>query len=240
MRKFGLIGYPLSHSFSPAYFAEKFRREAIADATYELYPIDRIGLLSHLLDGSIQGLNVTIPYKQEVFPFLDEIHPDAAAIGAVNTIKIDSEVKVGYNTDVYGFERSLMNFISDSKVERALVLGTGGSARAVWFVLDRLGIEYLKVSRTNGDLTYEEIDKLAIVHHHLIINTTPLGMSPHVHECPSLPYDWLSREHYLFDLIYNPVKTLFLQHGERRGANIINGLEMLQLQADRSWEIWNA
>jgi shikimate dehydrogenase len=239
MRKFGLIGYPLSHSFSPTYFAEKFKREAIVDAQYELYPIDNIGLLSGLLDGTIQGLNVTIPYKQAVFPFLDEIHPDAQEMGAVNTIKIDGHNIKGYNTDVYGFENSLLHFISESQVERALVLGTGGSARAVWFVLNRLGIEYLKVSRSQGDLQYEEIDKLVMTHHQLIINTTPLGMSPNPDACPNIPYELISREHYLFDLIYNPVKTLFLQHGERQGANINNGLEMLKLQADRSWEIWN-
>ena len=238
MRRFGLIGYPITHSFSPGYFSKKFESEGIHDARYDLYPLERIEQFDELRN--LKGLNVTIPYKESVIPFLDELSREAAEIGAVNTIKFDQGKKKGYNTDIYGFEHSLLPLMKDKKIEQALVLGTGGAAKAVWFVLDKLNIPFRKVSRTKGDITYEQIDGRDIEASHLIVNTTPLGMSPNEDRYPSLPYESISSEHILYDLIYNPEKTLFLRKGGALGAITKNGLEMLQLQADKAWQIWNS
>ncbi len=239
MKKYGLIGYPLSHSFSPGYFAEKFKKSEITDCRYDLYPLTEIVEFDDIKD--CLGINVTIPYKEQVIAYLDELSVEAETIGAVNTIKYIDGKRIGYNTDAYGFTKSLSP-LWDGKAqpERALVLGTGGAARAVWYVLDQLGIAYKKVSRTKGDITYGALDKKLIEEHHLIINTTPVGMSPHADACPDLPYEGISADHYLYDLVYNPEKTLFLSRGESNGAVIKNGHQMLELQADRSWEIWNS
>ncbi len=237
MRKYGLIGYPLSHSFSPGYFRNKFDEEQIPDARYDLYPIDKIEDFERIKNMS--GLNVTIPYKEAVIPFLDELSPEAREIGAVNTICFKEKSKIGYNTDTYGFEHSLVPLWGVDRPESALVLGTGGAAKAVWFVLDKLGIKYLKVSRSSGDIQYQDIQPENLTATRLIINTTPLGMSPNIESCPELPYDALTKDHILYDLVYNPEKTLFLRHGLSRGATVKNGLEMLRLQAEKSWEIWN-
>jgi len=225
-RRYGLIGYPISHSFSPGYFARKFELEAIRDAQYDLYPLKSIDQFSDLK--GLHGVNVTIPYKEAVIPLLD-----------VYTVKFVGTKKVGYNTDVYGFEHSLVSLWQDNPPTRALVLGTGGAAKAVWYVLDRLSIDYHTVSRsTHANLTYGDIDERCIMDHQLIINTTPLGMSPNIHAAPELPYDSISEDHILYDLVYNPEITLFMQNGLDRGAIVKNGLEMLELQADRAWDIW--
>lgn len=243
MNQYGLIGYPLSHSFSEKYFSDKFELEGIKNHSYNLFPIERIDDLPMLL-GSItdlKGLNVTIPYKEQVLVFLDEIDSAAAKIGAVNTIKlVDGKLK-GYNTDIYGFEISLLKLLNKNKVEKALILGTGGAAKACAYVLNKLGISFKYVSRTKKEkqLTYSDLTKEVIDNHHLIVNTTPLGMSPKVHSFPDIPYNNLSREHYLYDLVYNPKESEFLKRGKEQGAAIKNGLEMLHLQAEKAWEIWN-
>ncbi len=244
MRRYGLIGYPLSHSFSQRYFTEKFEREGIQGCSYSNFSLPSIGGLPAVLaDAELCGLNVTIPYKQEVMPFLHALSPVVEAIGACNCIKIEGGVLTGHNTDVIGFERSLVGRLGDHH-RSALVLGTGGAAKAVEWVLRGLGIEYRLVTRRprpdTGDLGYADVDAALIAEHTLIVNTTPLGMHPKTEECPPLPYAALGPRHYLFDLIYNPARTLFLQKGEARGAVVENGHAMLVLQAEESWRIWNA
>jgi shikimate dehydrogenase len=242
MTKYGLIGYPLSHSFSKKYFTEKFERESIQDHEYDLFPIDKITQLPLLLQAEIdlKGLNVTIPYKEQVIPFLDELTEVVKEIQACNCIRILNGKLIGYNTDVIGFEKTLERKLSNHH-QRALVLGTGGAAKAVHYVLSKKGIEYLEVSRTkvDGSITYQEIGEQVISSHTLIINTTPLGMYPNIEDAPNLPYHLLSDQHYLYDLVYNPVKTKFLLEGESRGAVIENGADMLVIQAEASWDIWN-
>jgi shikimate dehydrogenase len=242
MTKYGLIGYPLSHSFSKKYFTEKFERESIQDHEYDLFPIDKITQLPLLLQAEIdlKGLNVTIPYKEQVIPFLDELTEVVKEIQACNCIRILNGKLIGYNTDVIGFEKTLERKLSNHH-QRALVLGTGGAAKAVHYVLSKKGIEYLEVSRTkvDGSITYQEIGEQVISSHTLIINTTPLGMYPNIEEAPNLPYHLLSDQHYLYDLVYNPTKTKFLLEGESRGAVIENGADMLIIQAEASWDIWN-
>lgn len=235
----GLIGYPLSHSFSPGYFASKFGDLGIVDATYDAMPLIDIGEVAALLSSDITGLNVTIPYKEAVIPYLDEITPEAMSIGAVNTIAKRDGRSIGYNTDVYGFGQSLSAQLGDVNVERALILGTGGAAKAVKFVLDQMGVEHVSVSRTGGDLLYSDLTRKIVSQHKLIVNTTPLGMYPQVENCPDIVYDALGEEHFLYDLVYNPEKTLFLKKGQSQGASIKNGFDMLILQAEKSWEIWN-
>lgn len=245
MRQFGIIGYPLSHSFSPGYFNAKFEREGLNDCQYKAYPLTSIELLPKLIqeNPNLEGLNVTIPYKSEVIPYLDELSTEAREIGAVNVIKIKKGKLTGYNSDVYGFEKSLRNFLPSSPIEmKALVLGTGGAAKAVQYVLKKMGIQYLMVSRNikEDGITYESISKEIFQSHSLIINTTPLGMSPKIDTCPPLPYELTKTGHYFFDLVYNPEKTLFLQKAESQGGHIQNGLPMLHLQAERAWEIWQS
>jgi len=239
MRKFGLIGYPLTHSFSKAYFMDIFRRDGI-EATYDNYAIPEISLLPVLLDAERpEGLNVTIPYKEAVIPYLDELSDPVAEIGACNCITIGDGIRKGYNTDVIGFELSLKKFLSP-RHDRALVLGTGGASKAVCHVLRKLHIPYALVSRdpSAADLDYASLDAAIISDHRLIINTTPLGMYPDVHACPDLPYEGVGEGHYLYDLVYNPEKTIFLSKGEERGAVISNGQDMLRIQADESRKIW--
>jgi shikimate dehydrogenase len=238
-RIFGLIGKALSHSFSPAYFHQKFKHEHINDAEYKLFPLESIEEIKSLFASKICGLNVTIPYKQSVIPFLDELDPSAAEINAVNTIVFKNGKIKGFNTDVYGFKKSLANFIQIGEVLKALILGTGGASLAVQFVLKELNIEYLVVSRNKGNINYAAIDEKTMLNHKIIVNCTPLGMVPKDNKCPDIPYEFLSDKHYLFDLIYNPEKSLFLKKGEEKTSNIKNGFEMLCHQADRSWELWN-
>lgn len=242
MRLFGLIGYPLSHSFSKKYFTEKFEKEGINGCSYELFPLKTIEGLRPLLENhpELEGLNVTIPYKQQVLSLLDERRiPEE--LSACNCINIINGKLVGYNTDVTGFEKSLVPLLKTYH-QRALVLGNGGATAAVVFVLKKLGITFDIVSRkrhNHSTLTYRDINKKIISDSHLIINTTPLGMEPDTGSCPDIPYSYLTDKHLLYDLVYNPAKTLFLQKGEERGATIKNGEEMLALQAEESWRIWN-
>ena len=239
MRKFGLIGYPLNHSFSPRFFANKFEEEGICDAEYKAYPLENIEAFSELYSDELHGINVTIPYKEQVIPFMDELSPAVQEIGALNTILFKDGKKIGYNTDVYGFQTSLTEWCADQLPEKALILGSGGAAKAVKYVFDSLDVSYKVISRSNPKWNYDVLDQEVIEDHLLIVNTTPLGMYPNEDKCPDLLYQFISEKHYVFDLIYNPEKTLFLRKAEDQGAQIKNGLEMLILQAERSWQIWN-
>ncbi len=244
MRRFGLIGYPLSHSFSPAYFSQKFNKEGLSDCLYEAFPIKSVEELPSLLANNpdLEGLNVTIPYKKEILPFLNKSTEAVKQTGACNCIKIKNGILTGYNTDVTGFEKSLLTDLKPTHT-KALILGTGGAAAAVKFVLKRLNIDFLFVSRKSQPdkniLTYEEISSEIINEYKLIINTTPLGMYPDVNSCPDILYENLTKEHYLYDLIYNPDQTLFLEKGAEKGATTKNGSDMLIIQAEESWKIWN-
>ena len=240
-RKFGLIGYPLSHTFSPAYFKSKFKKEKIKQAEYAAYQLADAAVLRELMIlEKMEGMNVTIPHKESVIPFLDTMSPAAKAIGAVNTITFRNGKLKGYNTDVYGFEISLLELIGKEKIEGALVLGTGGASKAVAYVLKKLKIKFKFVSRSSKKgLTYHQL-KGKLAKFQLIINTTPVGMSPNDAQCPNLPYKEMTQSHFCYDLIYNPQKTLFLTKAEQQGASIYNGHKMLILQAERSWEIWNS
>jgi shikimate dehydrogenase len=242
-RLFGLIGYPLSHSFSRKYFTDKFEKEHILHTRYELFPIASIGGLPDLLrkNSNLRGLNVTIPYKEEVLRFLSEKDDLVKEIGACNCVRVNKDGRLrGFNTDAIGFKRSLEEHLRPHH-QKALVLGTGGGAKAVQYILRTLGIAYIVVSRTPkpGQLTYDELSPALVADHSLIINTTPLGMHPNEAAAAALPYDALTVDHYLYDLVYNPGKTLFLRKGEERGAAIKNGYDMLVLQAEESWRIWN-
>ncbi len=243
MADYGLIGYPLGHSYSKKYFEEKFAREKIKDSAYRLLELPDIKQFPDLLKRlpNLRGLNVTIPHKQTIIPFLSELDPAAAKIGAVNTIKVNPDGKLtGYNTDWLGFRNSLLNFIPDFSSLTALILGTGGSSKAVAFTLDELKIPYRFVSREPkpGQLSYFDLSCPIIQASQLIINTTPAGMYPNIEKCPDLPYDALTPDHYLFDLVYNPEETLFLKKGKEAGGKTRNGLEMLELQAEEAWGIW--
>ncbi len=245
MKKFGILGYPLGHSFSPGYFNEKFKNEGI-DATYERFELPVITDLMAIIDytENLCGFNVTIPYKEKVISYLDSVSPEARAIGAVNVVKVtehDGKRHLeGYNSDVIGFSRSIQPLIQPHH-KGALILGTGGASKAVDYALHKLGLETLKVSRYKRDNTiqYEQITPEVMEQYTVIVNATPCGMAPHFDECPSLNYDLLTPRHLLYDLIYNPDETLFLKRGKERGAVTKNGLEMLLLQAEASWEIWN-
>jgi shikimate dehydrogenase len=255
MRNFGLIGFPLTHSFSKRYFEEKFEREQIHEVAYENYPLSSITEFLPLVKSvsGLAGLNVTIPHKETVMDYLDEIDREALTIDAVNCIKVTNGKLKGYNTDVFGFENTLRPFIcreefynKEMKVYElpsvtAFVLGSGGSSKAVKYVLRKSGIAFISVSREVKEdaITYSEIGK-HFGSHNLFINTTPLGMYPNVDVCPDIPYERLTHRDFLFDLTYNPTETLFLKQGRERGAHTQNGLEMLKLQAEKSWEIWQA
>lgn len=247
MKKFGLIGYPLTHSFSKRYFTEKFQDEKHRDCEYENFEIRSIEDLPALISTypDLLGFNVTIPYKESIIPYLDDLDHVAKRVGAVNVVKIlKDQRKIGFNSDYFGFRQSLENWLgADKKYLKVLVLGTGGAAKAVKCVLEDCNLPYRSVSRIlgKGDFTYADfIDQPEkIREYRLIINTTPLGMYPRLQEAPNLPFENMNKSHYLYDLIYNPAKTLFLEKGEAFGANIKNGYEMLVLQAEKSWEIWN-
>lgn len=246
MEKYGLIGYPLKHSFSIGYFNEKFRSENI-DAEYVNFEIPSIDQLKEVIEENpnLLGLNVTIPYKEQVIPFLDELDPDAAKIGAVNVVKINRQKGktklVGYNSDIIGFTQSIQPFLH-SHHQKALLLGTGGASKAVYHGLKSLGIECTFVSRISKSqdvLTYEDLTPEIMNEYTVIVNCTPVGMYPKVNECPNIPYHLLTPNHLLYDLLYNPNVTLFMKKGEEHGAVTKNGLEMLLLQAFAAWEIWN-
>jgi len=246
MRKFGLIGYPLGHSFSKKYFTEKFITEHISDCSYENYPLKNLDEFRELIvsDQQLTGLNITIPYKSEIFRFLDVIESEAAVIGAVNVIKIrrhEGQIKLyGYNSDVTGIRDTLLPFIKEN-VRNALVFGTGGSSRAVCHVLKKFGLNIDRVSRKRkpGVLVYSDIDSGFIGRTQLIINTTPLGMFPNIESRPEINYKMLNKTHILFDLVYNPEITTFLRLGAEQGCSTISGITMLYSQAEKAWEIWN-
>jgi len=247
MRLFGLIGYPLSHSFSAKFFAEKFASEGISDAGYQLFPLESISEITTLiaLQPDLQGFNITIPYKVAILPFLDHISDAAKSVGAVNCVKIERNESgitlTGLNTDVYGFRESLTPVLKHIH-KNALVLGTGGAAKAVCYTLNELGINYTLVSRSGNKesvLNYSQLSEKIVSGNLLIINTSPVGTFPDVDKCPDIPYQFLGSKHLLFDLIYNPDETKFLRLGREAGATTLNGANMLVLQAEKSWEIWN-
>lgn len=246
MKRYGLIGYPLGHSFSQKYFTEKFDRECV-DARYDLFPLESINELPGLIHDTegLAGFNVTIPYKQDVIQFLDEMDDQAREIGAVNVVKITRQVNgayrlKGFNSDAYGFTESIRPMLGPSH-KRALVLGSGGASKAVIFSLRRLGVEPVVVSRrpSAGMLTYAAIDKEILMNYTVIVNASPVGMSPIIDVCPDIPYEFLTPRHVCFDLVYNPEETLFLQKASAAGAAVKNGLEMLHLQAEGAWKYWN-
>jgi shikimate dehydrogenase len=261
MKYYGLIGFPLSHSFSKKYFTAKFQQEHITDAVYDMYPLEHIKDLQDLLDQNphLCGLNVTVPHKINVLKYLDWIEHNARTAGAVNCIRITAESPVqaafsgevgvkdhdfsleGFNTDIYGFETSLKPLLKDQHTD-ALVLGDGGAARAVKCVLENLEIAFKVVTRKPqpDSILFKDLKPHHIRDHKLIINTTPLGTAPNIDECPPIPYEAITDEHLLYDLIYNPEQTLFLKKGIQQGAVTKNGYEMLILQAEKSWEIWNS
>lgn len=242
MKEYGIIGKSLSHSFSPRYFDQKFTEESI-DAVFHAFELAEIDAVKELLQhrSQLAGLCVTIPYKEVIIPFLDDLDPDALAIGAVNCIQFCGDRRKGYNTDVIGFKQSLQPLLPAEPIQ-ALVLGTGGASKAVCAALQQLQVPYLLVSRNaiSGHMTYGDLNEDVIGAHRLIINTTPLGTYPDVTDLPPIPYEGISGRHILYDLIYNPSETAFLKEGKARGAQIKNGLEMLELQAEENWRLWTA
>ncbi len=244
MKTYGIIGFPLTHSFSKKYFTQKIEREGIADAAYHSFPLTAIEGFPFLLRDNplLKGLSVTIPYKEKVLQYVNHLSDEVKQIGATNCIKIREEKLTAYNTDIIGFEQSFIKNLKPNH-KKALVLGTGGSSKAVQYILKKLRIDFFIVSRyknvKEGFIQYDQITKNIIHEYNLIINATPLGMSPDEDTCPDIPYNLLTPEHYLYDLVYQPAKTLFLQKGEKQGATIQNGYEMLVIQAEENWRIWN-
>ena len=241
MKLYGLIGYPLGHSFSKNYFTQKFEKEQLK-CRFENFAIEDITLLPAILQNnpSLLGLCVTIPYKQKVISFLHELSSEVQQIGACNSIRISNGKLTGFNTDTIGFKQSLMRQLQPYHT-KALILGTGGASKAVEYVLQQLGIAYTLVSRSAGErsMRYEMLSEAVIKNHLLIINASPVGTFPDVNQCPAIPYEAVGSRHFLFDLIYNPEKTLFLKQGLERGAVVQNGHDMLIAQAEASWKLWN-
>lgn len=239
--RFGLVGKNISYSFSRGYFKDKFEKLGLSGHSYENFDLQAANEFQSLLKNNmdLKGLNVTIPYKQDVIPYLKELTPQAKEIGAVNTIQFSKNGLIGHNTDAYGFENSIKPFLQPQHT-KALILGTGGASKAVAFVLDQLQIERKYVSRKRDahKLSYDDLDIEVVKKYTVIINCTPLGTFPNVEAKPNIPYKGITQNHLLFDLIYNPSETAFLKEGKKRGAQICNGLRMLELQADRAWEIW--
>lgn len=237
MRRFGLIGKDISHSFSPEYFHKKFNVENI-NARYDLYDFDDIAVINDI-KYSLDGFNVTTPYKQDIIAYLDDLDELSKSIGAVNTVKKVGDRLIGYNTDIFGFEKSLRSFLKTSLPAKALVLGSGGASLAVRYILSDLNISHAIVSRSVGDFRYEDLDESVISEYQLIIQTTPVGTYPDVDKTLDFPFAYLSENHFVIDLIYNPEKSLFLAKAEQENARIKNGLDMLIFQAEKAWEIWN-
>jgi len=240
MTTYGLIGYPLGHSFSRKFFTEKFEKEGI-DAQYLNFEIPSIEEFPEIIKNhpELGGLNVTIPYKQQVMQYLDELSPEAKEIGAVNVVKVGEKLK-GYNSDVIGFVNSIKPLLK-AHHKKALILGTGGASKAIRYGLaEKLGMETLFVSRSarEGMISYEDVNAEVLKEYEVIVNCSPVGMFPHVDECPTLPYEAMNENHLLYDLVYNPLETLFMKKGAAQGATVKNGLEMLHLQAIASWEFW--
>ena len=243
MKRYGLIGFPLTHSLSEQYFTQKFIDQGIHDCVYHRFSIPSIDDLHEILKThpDLCGFNITIPYKKEVLAFLTERSKAVEDVGACNCVKIEAGKLIGYNTDVIGFENSLIPFLKPTH-NRALVLGTGGAALAIVYVLQKLGIGFSYVSRTamNGHFTNSDLDASVMASHTIVINTTPLGMFPNIEDCPAIPYDLLTPAHHLFDLTYNPAESNFLTKGKQMGATIQNGQQMFVEQAEQSWRIWNS
>jgi shikimate dehydrogenase len=246
IKQFGLLGKNISYSFSKKYFTEKFKELHLENYSYrnfDLQQIDDFPLILKENTGQLKGFNVTIPYKEEIFKYLDELDKDAAFIGAVNVIKVLDNYRLkGYNSDIYGFENSLKPLLKGDE-KKALILGTGGASKAVAFVLNRLDIDFKYVSRSSKNkrtITYQQLDENVVKQSHIIVNCTPLGTYPNTDAYPDIPYEFLTSKHLLYDLIYNPALTSFLRKGKELGCIVKNGGEMLKLQADRSWEIWNS
>jgi shikimate dehydrogenase len=245
MLKFGLIGKNISYSFSKDYFSKKFKLEGIDNASYVNFDIQKIEQIKSILESekNLKGLNVTIPYKETIIPYLDMLNKKAKKIGAVNTIKITKKGRlIGYNTDSYGFKKSLKPHLKPIH-KRALILGTGGASKAIAFTLKQLNIDYQIVTRNpskKGFITYKSLTEDIIDTHLIIINCTPLGTFPNINDFPSIPYKAISKNHILYDLIYNPKETLFLKKGKTKNAITINGSAMLKFQANKAWEIWNS
>jgi shikimate dehydrogenase len=243
MRIFGLIGRNINYSFSVAYFSDKFQKKNITDALYKNFDIPDVTYFLQILKKhkDLKGLNVTIPYKQEIIPYLDKLSRKAEEVGAVNTIKITKNGNLkGYNTDVYGFEKSLKPLLKPHH-KKALVLGTGGASKAVVYVLEKLGLAYKIVSRNpeKNQLSYADITQQVMQEYTVVINCTPLGTSPNIEQSPELNYNYFTDKHLAFDLIYNPAETTFLRKAKQQGASIQNGHQMLVYQAEKAWQIWN-
>ncbi len=245
MKKYGLIGFPLTHSFSEKYFTEKFKNEGLKDVEYQLLSLADINEFPKILkDEAFRGINVTIPHKIAVMSFLNELDADAKGVGAVNCIKIqgtgNNKKLIGYNTDSFGFENSISPLLENHH-QQALILGNGGAAKAVQYVFKNLGIRYKLVSRTAQEnmFTYQDLTEEVLNAYHIVVNTSPVGTFPKTHEFPNIPYQFITNKHILYDLVYNPAETAFLAKGKAQGAKTKNGYEMLELQAIKSWEIWN-
>ena len=242
MKQYGLIGKTLDHSFSKSYFENKFIAQQIQNASYSNLPLESIDEFKSLIKKkTFSGLNITIPYKTSIIPFLDELSEEAKSIGAVNTIHFKNDKLIGYNTDYIGFLNAIKPFLKNT-MEQALILGTGGASKAVVFALKKIGIKCSCVSRLPNEqqLNYDQLNDLILKHHLLIVNTTPLGTIPNINECPNIPYQYITEKHLLVDLVYNPEETLFLKKGRKNLANILNGKSMLIHQAEEAWKIWNS
>jgi len=241
MRKFAVVGFPVKHSFSPAYFEDKFGKESISDASYTAIEVADISDIKQVVKThNLAGFNVTIPHKQTILPFLDSMSEAAKVIGAVNTVTVRDGKLHGDNTDYIGFRKSIRSLLRGG-FQSALIFGTGGSSAAVKYALNQLGVLCSSVSRgKDGDYSYLDLDEETLRENSLLINTTPLGMSPKLDECVDIPYEFLTKRHLCIDLIYTPAETLFLQKASGQGARVKNGLEMLQIQADEAWKIWNS
>ena len=242
MKQYGLIGKTLGHSFSKSYFENKFSSEHIQNASYSNFPLKSIEEFKSLIKKkTFNGLNITIPYKTSIIPFLNELSEEAKSIGAVNTIDFKNDKLIGYNTDYLGFQNAIKPFLKIS-MEKALILGTGGASKAVVYALEKIGIKSLCVSRfpNKQQLNYNQLNDLVLKNHLLIVNTTPLGTAPNINECPDIPYQFITEQHLLVDLVYNPEETLFLKKGRKNLANILNGKSMLIHQAEEAWKIWNS
>ncbi len=240
-KKFGLIGKNIDYSFSKKYFSEKFKKENL-DYIYSNFDIVNISEIESILqNNSISGYNVTIPYKEEIIKFLDEIDEVAKDIGAVNTIKKIDNTNIGLNTDSIGFEKSLIPLIENKIPKNALILGSGGASKAVKYVLKKLKINYSTVSRKEGksEFVYENLNEVILNKFKMIINCSPVGTFPNINNCPNIPYEFLTKDHILYDLVYNPIESLFLKKGRKLGCKTKNGLEMLEIQANESWSVWN-
>lgn len=238
MKTYGLIGKNISYSFSRNYFANKFKKEDIKNSQYINFDIDNLSELNNIFNTDNFGFNVTIPYKEVIIPYLDSLDFHAEKIGAVNTIKLENGKKIGFNTDWIGFKKSIEPLLN-SHHTKALILGTGGASKAVIYALDQLKIETLMVSRY-GEISYKDLSEEIIQNHAIIINCTPVGTFPNVDAAPEIPYHFITKNHLAYDLIYNPTETLFLKKCKEKGAVVKNGLEMLEIQAEASWKIWNS